>query len=781
MNRLITASAGALSLTLGLLALPAASHSLAAQTRSVRPAHKGKSAKGTSVTVKGPKMLNWHTITGKGTAKNYPKASTVTVSVSRDLTNQMVHVNWTGFTPTNLQGGSPFYQYQFSLYPVEIVECRGAHPTKVTQCWQATNYQEQFGSNSNAVYSTTSNAGTGTADFQVQNSLQNSFLGCDSKHACSLVVVPSQGGLGTNCANHSQDDEQALGITTFGGSSDKCAWAKRIVVPLKFGPVLPCGTIRNPDLRIAGSPLMVDAMAQWDTGLCRQANPITVAWNPSVGEPTAIQETVIDNLADVALTTNPAKSVVEGSRRYTYAPIGVTAAALAYWFDDPNDGQPYTNIKLDPRLVAKLLTTSYTDYSLQCSPNTTAPCDKAVNGNAPDLFSDREFRQLNRKVEEPNDAIAEGLGDVPIVSGGQSDITYEITRWIEGNSAAAAFLKGHKDPWGMHVNTHYKGVKYPLNIFTGRDSSFLLQAAYTPVATLNFVTTAMLLGQPPGSNGFQPVVTGCPPNQQCFNPLAGESRGQRSLFGITDEADAATFLFPTAAILNGAGQYVTPSAASMAAALKSMTTAKNGITQQVNLNSKNKAAYPLTMVVYALVPIAGVDHSKAEKISRWLNYVTGPGQTKGELPGRLPFGYLPLPASMRAEAQHVATEVLDQSGTTSSPTPTPTPTDTSTATPTPTGGEGDPGTSPIDTSSGSPTASPTTSVPFPTATPTISTIALNSPATAGMARYALPALLVLAGLAALLGASIGAAATGPGTAAERLRRLLGQGPARGSK
>src|SRR5712691_641711 len=298
----ITALAGAISMALGLLLLPTAAHSQAAQSHTVKLASKSKS-KGTSVTVKGPKMLNWHTITPKGTAKNYPKSSTVTVSVSKDLTNQMVHVSWTGFTPTNLQGGSPFYQYQFSLYPVEIVECKGTHPTKVSQCWQANNYQEQFGSNSNAVYTTTAGNGTGTADFQIQNSLQNSFLGCDSKHACSIVVVPSQGGLGINCANHSQDDQQALGITTFGGNSNKCAWAKRVVVPLKFGPVLPCGQIRNPDLRIAGSPLMADAMAQWDTGLCRQLNPITVAWNSSVGEPTAIQETVLDNLADVALTT----------------------------------------------------------------------------------------------------------------------------------------------------------------------------------------------------------------------------------------------------------------------------------------------------------------------------------------------------------------------------------------------------------------------------------------------------------------------------------------------
>src|SRR6185437_7968962 len=98
--RKITALAGAISMAVGLLLLPAAAHSQAAQSHPLKLTGKSKS-KGTSVTVKGPKMLNWHTITAKGTAKNYPKLSTVTVSVSKDLTNQMVHVSWTGFTPTN--------------------------------------------------------------------------------------------------------------------------------------------------------------------------------------------------------------------------------------------------------------------------------------------------------------------------------------------------------------------------------------------------------------------------------------------------------------------------------------------------------------------------------------------------------------------------------------------------------------------------------------------------------------------------------------------------------
>ncbi len=769
-RRPAVAATGALLVAVGLVLLPSAAPSFAA-------AHQHKSArKSTAVTVTGPHMLNPRSINVKGAARNFTKPSKVTVSVTRKLTNQAVRVTWSGFTPTNLQGGTPYYQYQFTLYPVEIVECKGTHPTKVTQCWQAANYQEQFGSNSNAIYSTTSQKGTGFADFQIQNSLQNSKLGCDPTHRCSIVIVPSQGGEESNCGNHTDDSQQALGITTFGGPSEKCAWAKRVVIPLTFGAVKPCAQIRNPDLRIAGSPLMQDAMAQWDTGLCRQHDdPLAVSWNPNVGEPAAIRETVQDNLADVALTTNPAPSVVSGDRTYTYAPVAVTATALAYLFDDPNTGKPYTNVELDQRLVAKLLTTSYTDYFLECTPNTTAPCDKAVTGNPPDLFQDKEFRHLNPKVLEPVGAIAEGLAGVPIVMGGDTDLTYEVTRWIAANRTAEGFIHNKVAPGGMHVNKHYRGVKYPTETFTSRDSSFLLQAAYTPVATLNLVTSALLEGQPPGNNGFQPVTLGCPPKQQCFNPLAGEPIGQRSLFGITDEADAATFLFPSAKLENASGHFVAPTDATMAAALKSMVTAKNGITQQVDLDSKNPKAYPLTMVVYALVPTSGVSSDTAAKIAKWLDYVVGPGQTKGEEPGKLPFGYLPLPSSLRAQAEQVATEVADQSGSAqASPTPTdtpePTPTDTAPIEPPPV---------PTPTvSSPFPSVSPT---PTPVATPSISIVALSRPPTAGMTRYALPVVLIAAGLAALLGASIGAVAMGPDFLARIGRARLGRGgPGSGS-
>src|SRR5262249_7471141 len=121
-----------------------------------------------------------------------------------------------------------------------------------------------------------------------------------------------------------------------------------------------------------------------------------------------------------------------------------------------------------------------------------------------------------------------------------------------------------------------------------------------------------------------------------------------------------------AAIPNASGNYVRPSNSAMAAALHDMQSGGSG-TQQVNLASKNKAAYPLTMVIYAMVPTSGTPHAKAAAIAPFLNYAAGAGQREGFRPGQLPPGYLPLPASLAAKTRKDAIAVLNQTGATSTP------------------------------------------------------------------------------------------------------------------
>jgi hypothetical protein len=196
-----------------------------------------------------------------------------------------------------------------------------------------------------------------------------------------------------------------------------------------------------------------------------------------------------------------------------------------------------------------------------------------------------------------------------------------------------------------------------------------------------------------------------------------------------------------------------------------MVTAKNGITEQVSMSSDNPAAYPLTMVIYAMVPTRGITQAKANLIARWLRYVAGPGQDPGRLPGHLPPGYLPLPRKMRAETLAVARTIQQHAGTVKPPARTPTTATTSTTPATSTTVSPNPG------GSLTPSPSATATISLPPVHPRLTTVAVRDPQSVGMIRYALPVVLILGGLAtlggaaALIGGSDGAAA-----AMTRLRR-----------
>ena len=93
----------------------------------------------------------------------------------------------------------------------------------------------------NTAYALTTPGGTGQADIEIDTVAENQFLGCDQKHACSLVIVPAQGGnvltSPPNCADHSQDNVvRDRPARTSARPYNACSWADRIVVPLSFAP-----------------------------------------------------------------------------------------------------------------------------------------------------------------------------------------------------------------------------------------------------------------------------------------------------------------------------------------------------------------------------------------------------------------------------------------------------------------------------------------------------------------------------------------------------------------
>jgi ABC-type phosphate transport system substrate-binding protein len=746
------AFAGLVSLGAGLLMLAAVPRSAAATNA---PTHTAGTAHCSSVKKGGPQLYD------PTTRHQFHDASTVTVSQTCGLVNQLVQVSWANFTPSvpNDSPG-PYYTNTLTNYGVMVTECRGAAPASMDDCYLADNHglPVAFGQAGipNTQYAITTAAGTGQANIDIETGLENSFLGCDQKHPCSLVVVPGQGGAPGNCADHSGDvgafgTGNALAFSTFSltqGYSGQCAWNDRIVIPLSFAKTPDGCPQRNAAFNAAGSPMMADAMQQWLTGLCAGRHGMTINYDSTLGEPTAVSNAA-NKIDDVALTTLPASAdgVATLNRPFVYAPIAVSAASVAYWLDDTTTGEQLGGLRLNQRLLAKLLTTSYNPQVACQGVPPPKDCDPGVEHNPFNIFFDPEFRALNPAISKaiPAKPLFTGQANMaPTVMSGPSDMTWTVTRWIGADPGASSFLAGTFDPYGMHVNTYYLGLKYPQNTFQVQDPTLLWSNEYQPVFGLRRAVDYQAVSQDSGAN----VPTVQPNGTTNFTKDPAQPVGHRALIAVVDQGDSALDHFPTAAIRNAAGDFVRPSNGSMAAAMKHRTSNGSG-TVQVNLTNKDPKAYPLTMVIYAMAPTSGLSHAKAAAVARFLDFAVGPGQTPGFQPGQLPPGYLPLPASMRAETRKLAREVAAQSGNHNGGGG---------------GGHGGNNGGGSNSSSGSSSsgnssssnpgsgANPSASQPAPNSGPQIR-LAAAHPEPAGLTRYVLPTLLIFGGLAALAGSS----------------------------
>ena len=576
------------------------------------------------------------------------------MSQTRNLVNEEVQVSWRGFTPSS----QLLYDPSVTDYPVMVAECSGIHPTRFSQCFGANNggVAGSFSAYGpmNTAYSATAPSGAGRVDIQVVTGQENQRLGCDIGRPCSLVIVPSQGGnvfaSPPRCTDHSQDTAQSdIGVIAFSSATGQCSWRDRIIVPLYFEPTPADCPIANASFSAIGSPMLERAMASWQSALCTSTSPMIIQYDSQQNEPLARQDFLAGS-DTVAFTTLPATG--SGKHPLTYAPVAISAESIAYWIDNPKTGQPITHLKLNQRLLAKLLTQSYNFDNEGCghgTPPKGVGCDNAVDNNPISLFADPEFSKLNHGVKSVGDGY-----QVPTVASGNSDMTYEITRWMAASKAANSFMKGSFDPWGTHVNTDYLSLKLPTDAFTSQDGYPLIAHRYTPVFPLSAVAQYQAENWYPATN-WQLQLGNYP-------KLVPEVPGNRALFAIVDQGDAAAYRFPVAAIPNHAGRYVKPTAATMSAALADMASTGNRITRQIKTKAKGTRDYPLTMVIYAMVPTGGISQQKAARIAQFLDFAANQGQVPGRSPGQLPPGYLPLTSKMRAQTLKAASEVLGQTG-----------------------------------------------------------------------------------------------------------------------
>jgi hypothetical protein len=560
-------------------------------------------------------------------------------------------------------------------------------------------------------------------------------LGCGDpttrlKGACSIVVIPIRP---MECV----DDTSCLAPTAERGFSADyhewqaaSNWRNKFVFPVTFKPFPSvCDLDDRPSTATAGSQLLDQAMLSWVPKFCQSKSLFKLTFT-RINDDAARRAitTGVGGLyqSNLAFSTKPVLSTAD--RPIVNAPVAISGFVVALAID--NKGyEEVDNIKLNARLLAKLVTESY-----------YAPPVPYLEKNPSDLLHDPEFRKLNPTVWKTIDPTIQINN--PVMVQGSPDLVGEITRYIASDKQAVAWLKGKPDPWGMVVNKNFEGDKWPVpnTSFQLRDDFIdkkstaddkcspkpVLEQESQYVYNLLAAAVALVDRQPQSYSVCAPI--GISQRVWAWGRPARQPMGQRSMIAITDYAHAEEFQLPEAALENGAGKYVTPTLHSLNAALRVATFDPKTKTYLANFSSNSKTAYPGMMVVNAAAPTHGLSKEDAAKYAEMMKWMATKGQVYGDASGQLPPGYLALPKQLRQQTLAAARHVRDQDSfgalpktdpthTPTTTTPTSTPTSSPSTVPSGSGSEPPPP-APTPTEPTAPTAAPTTRPPV-TAEPII--------------------------------------------------------------
>jgi hypothetical protein len=497
--------------------------------------------------------------------------------------------------------------------------------------------------------------GTGEVYFNTLPASEAPGLGCGTPRLdnagqtygtpCWLVIVPR----GTLEVNGKPPTTGVLESSPLSQSN----WDHRIVFPLGFQPVGSDCAVARVEQPIIGDELAQDALTSWQPNLCRQTRTGLTFSEVSDDQARNYLASATPDLDLVGQGALPA--AFPAANKPVYAPVAINAVGIAFnidWqasFGEPDNvqalnGRRINSLKLTPLLVAKLLTQS---YRLGADPT-----DPVVKNNPLDLSSDPEFLALNPQFNKLR--LQSGLPDIltPIGSG---DAVSELWQWVFGNAAARKWLAGAPDPQsgGMTVNPYFKGIKAPPNYFPKNDPYCVDIPSEAPLCLLDEhpYSAGLHDGARAISRGLNEATTtwnpgAVPPNWSTNQP---EANGAISLLAFTDVSTADIYDLPMAALENSAGKFVTPTPATMSAALGAMKADRATGVLQPDPNTTVADAYPLTTVTYAATVPSLLTAQQSEAYSALLRYAAGPGQQTGANLGQLPPGYLPLTPALVAQ------------------------------------------------------------------------------------------------------------------------------------
>ncbi|MEO6511563.1 MAG: hypothetical protein ABIO16_11275 [Nocardioides sp.] len=638
----------------------------------------------------------------------------------------------------------------------------------------------------------TDSDGNGSVLFEVRSDTENESLGCSDKVACSIVVIPI---VGISCdqpatPSTTSDDACRRGGRFLPGSSNfandgadqsvspalwwsASNWRNRFSIPITFGlPPDACDILDDrPPTGFYGSELMAQAALQWAPAYCLdkhrfkfQLNQMSdeAGWNLMEG-------------GDGAAAVVSSQHQVRGTDPVGYAPTAVTGFSIGYVIDKPDNKGDYTDLKLNPRLLAKLLTQSYLASDLGRG-------HPGMQDNPISLMNDPEFIKLNPKLSQTS----QEAGATLLSLSTSSDVVEQLTEYIAQDQDAMAFVDGKADPWGMKVNPAYKKLTLPTpewplldtyipktqNACREANPSVYFSQVAAPVTTLRKIAEALL-------DAWPNVQTRCDADLATglwkIGRVDRQPYGSRFMLGITSLGDAARYGLRSAALETKPGTFVAPTETSLAAAVQLAQQKKPGepfVIDQKDVR-KDGHAYPGTMIVYTAAKLAGLDQGDADKVAQFVKVSIHEGQVLGGGNGELPEGYLPIKdkgvtKKLYDAAGEVGAQIAAQDAPTAGGRPTDPPTDqptggatpplptvpTPSSEPLPTDApdqtEG-PGTVPTKTKSPKPQQDPTASA-SPSASASEQAAPVDMPPTqlvsSGTAGGLLPALL-LVGLVAL--------------------------------
>lgn len=519
--------------------------------------------------------------------------------------------------------------------------------------------------------------GTGLENFEVQTVRQAAGLGCGDPvtsggvtagRKCWLVIVPrGTKEVDGSTRNGDLGPQNQLNSSPLSQSN----WANRIVFPLEFQSVGQACPLGSPERRVIGNELAVDAATSWQTALCASG---TLFSYTELGDDVTRNQVLTGGSPGLAVTTNPIPPDQSPPEHpLVYAPLALSGLTIAFNIehqlgggtasaaDAQLDGVRFTSMKLTPRLVAKLLTQSYTGAVEGGLPN--------LKNNPDGLTDDPEFLKLNPEYNgfafwfRPPDALAQL---------GSSDLTSLLWTWVKDDPAASAFIAGTPDDNGMVVNPKNKGLSLPMSTFPRNDQSCTAvnpgsgTAAKSCTSDEHPLTDDMhqaglavsrgdSLGRTPANGTGTSVLPAKNPRQV---------PGQRALLAVVDAATAVRYGLPTASLSNAAGQFVAPTIPSLQAGAAAMKPSSVPGVLAADPAAADPTAYPLTALSYAVASPSTLDVPAGKDYATFLRYAAGDGQRSGVDPGMLPLGLAPLPDALKAQTIAAAATIEAQAGKT---------------------------------------------------------------------------------------------------------------------